>query len=107
MADGTYGEITTVSLYKGPATSLTREFEQTIRLFIEDCYHMGIPRCKGKLAVDIQQYLIRNNMELVPNFVNQKPGNVIICLGCEMNICNPDIFLYVFQYEKYSSLFTV
>ena len=76
LPDGTYGEITTVSLYKGPATCLPREFEQTIRLFIEDCYHMGIPRSKGRLALDIQEYLLRNNMEVVPNFVNQKPGNV-------------------------------
>ena len=46
-----------VSDKKGPATSLSEEMESKIRLFIEECYRMGIPRCKGKLAVDVQVYL--------------------------------------------------
>ena len=59
---------------KGPPTSLTTELECKIRLFIQHCYDMGIPRCKGKLAVDIQQYLRKHNIH-VENFEDDKPGN--------------------------------
>ena len=75
--DGAYGEIFTVPLHRGPATSLDPELEKKIRVFIEDCYHMGLPCCKGKLALDIQEYLKRNNIE-VNSFVNQKPGKCFI-----------------------------
>ena len=74
--DGSYGEITTVPLHKGPATSLDPELEQKIRLFIEECYNMGMPRCKGKLSLDIQEYLKRNDID-VSNFEDQIPGKLL------------------------------
>ena len=71
--DGTYGDISTVPLKRGPATSLHPDIEKKIEIFIEDCYHMDMPRSKGKLAFDIQEYLIRNDIN-VASFANQKPG---------------------------------
>ena len=73
--DGKYGEITTVPLHKGPEAALSGEFENKIRCFIEDCYHMGLPRCKGRLALDIQEYLKRIGME-VKSFDDRKPGKI-------------------------------
>ena len=87
--DGTYGEISTIPLHEGPATSLQPQLEQEIRLFIEDCYHIGIPRCKGKLAVDIQEYLIRNQIN-VKSFVDQKPGTFN---NCFVNILLDTLFI--------------
>ena len=46
--DGKYGEITTIPIKKGPATALSPEIENKIHCFIEDTYHMGLPRCKGR-----------------------------------------------------------
>ena len=74
--DGKYGEITTIPIKKGPATALSSEMENTIRCFIEDTYHMGLPRCKGRLALDIQEYLNRNEMD-IKSFINRKPGNKV------------------------------
>ena len=73
--DGKYGELTTIPKYKGPETSLDRQLKQLIRIFIEDCFYMGIPWCKGRLAIDIQEYLKRNDIH-VANFIDEKPGNV-------------------------------
>ena len=67
--DGKYGEITTIPLHKGPETALSAEFENKICCFVEDSYHMGLPRCKGRLALDIQDYLNRIQMD-VKNFVD-------------------------------------
>ena len=74
--DGKYGEITTIPIKKCPATALSPEMESAIRCFIEDTYHMGLPRCKGRLALDIQEYLNRNDMD-IKSFVDRKPGNEI------------------------------
>ena len=71
--DGKYGEITTIPIKKGPATSLSPDMENTIRCFIEDTYHMALPRCKGRLALDIQEYLNRNELD-IKSFVDRKPG---------------------------------
>ena len=73
--DGKYGEITTIALHKGPPTALSPELEQQIYCFIEDCYHMLIPRSNGRLALDIQQYLNRIGMD-VKSFMDRKPGNI-------------------------------
>ena len=78
-ADGTYGEITTIADKKGPPSSLDELLENKIRIFIEDCFHMGLPRCKGKLSLDIQQYLKHNNRH-VSSFINEKPGNNVFSL---------------------------
>ena len=70
---GHYGKVTTVPEYKGPAPSLSRDFETAIRVYIEDCWFMGMPRFKGNLANDIQQYLNRKDM-YVEKFQENKPG---------------------------------
>ena len=70
---GQYGKVTTVPEYKGPAPSLSRDFETAIRVYIEDCWFMGMPRFKGNLANDIQQYLNRKDM-YVEKFQENKPG---------------------------------
>ena len=74
--DGKYGDITTIALHKGPSSALSPELENEIYFFIEDCYHMLLPRSNGRLAVDIQQYLNRIGMD-VPSFVDRKPGKVV------------------------------
>ena len=38
---------------------------------------MGLPRCKGRLALDIQEYLNKHEMD-IKSFVDRKPGTVII-----------------------------
>ena len=73
--DGKYGDITTIALHKGPSSALSPELENQIYCFIEDCYHMLIPRSNGRLALDIQQYLNRIGMD-VKSFVDRKPGNI-------------------------------
>ena len=72
MQDGKYGDIPTITYQKGPQPSLSWDFEIQIWCFIEDSYHMGLPRCKGKLAMDIQYYLNHFEMD-VKNFENRKP----------------------------------
>ena len=79
--DGKYGDITTIALHKGPASALSPELENEIYCFIEDSYHMLIPRSKGRLAVDIQQFLYRIGLG-VPSFVDRKPGNIFPKCNC-------------------------
>ena len=79
--EGKYVGITTVADKKGPATSLSSDIETKIRIFIEECYDMGIPRSKGKLALDIQQYLKKHNID-VPRFQDHRPGNFSLSTSC-------------------------
>ena len=58
------------------ATAFSRDMEKTNRCFIEDSYHMGLPTCKGKLSIDIQAYLNKNNMEIKFS-LDRKPGTDI------------------------------
>ena len=74
--DGKYGDITTIALHIGPPTALSPELEKQIYCFIEDSYHMLLPRSNGRLAVDIQQYLNRIGLD-VPSFMDRKPGTVV------------------------------
>ena len=61
--------------YMGPERGLCRDNEDNIKYFLEDARAIGVPRTRGRCAVDIQEYIRQQNM-WVP-FKNDKPG---ICL---------------------------
>ena len=57
----------------GPETSLSPDLEEKIRLYIEDCHRIGLPRYQEQCLRDIQVYLNTNNI-IVDRFTNNKPG---------------------------------
>ena len=74
--DGKYGDITTVKERFGRAPALPSEIEKMLKGFLEHCHHIGVPRSKGKCALDIQQMVIQEHIP-VPQFVYHKPA--IVC----------------------------
>ena len=72
---GRYSEISTVKDNMGPQPSLDPELEELIRLYIEDCDRIGIPRYQQRCLEEIQLYLNTHNIQ-VPRFVKNKPSNL-------------------------------
>ena len=85
--DGTYGEITTVREKFGREPALQPEIEKLLKLFIEHCTHIGVPRSRGKCALDIQQMVIQERIP-VRTFVYNKPGTyVCISVNYFVSLC--------------------
>ena len=57
---------------RGADPVLSAELEDLLKKFVADAYDIGVPRSRSRLAIDIQQYVRQENIE-VP-FVDQKPG---------------------------------
>ena len=72
--DGKYGDITTVREKFGREPSLPAEIEKLLKLFIEHCTHIGVPRSRGRCALDIQEMVIQERIP-VRSFVYNKPGS--------------------------------
>ena len=64
--------------YMGPDRGLCRDEEDNLKAFLEDVRAIGVPRTKGRCAVDIQEYVRQQNL-WVP-FKNDKPGTVLFYL---------------------------
>ena len=75
--DGKYGDITTVRDKFGRDPSLPAEIEKLLKLFLEHCNHIGVPRSRGRCARDIQEMVIQEKIP-VPRFVYNKPGNYLM-----------------------------
>ena len=43
---------------------------------MEYIYHMGLVRCKGRLALELQDYISNKEMD-IKSFLDGKPGNEI------------------------------
>ena len=78
--DGKYGDITTVRERFRREPSLPREIEALLKMFLEHCTHIGIPRSRGKCALDIQEMVIQERIP-VRSFVYNKPGKNISLHG--------------------------
>ena len=74
--DGTYGEITTIKDHLGREPSLPREVEQVLKMYLEHCRYIGVPRSRGRCARDIQEMVIQEHLP-VRQFVYNKPGSHI------------------------------
>ena len=78
--DGKYGEVMTVRDHLGRDPSLPREVEHLLKLFLEHCHYIGVPRSRGRCARDIQEMVIQEKIP-VRQFVYNKPGT-ICCRKC-------------------------
>ena len=97
---GRYHEISTVKENIGPVPSLSSAVEEKIRLYIEDCYRIGLPRYQEKCLCDIQAYLNMNKIT-VPRFNDNKPGiyfHVMVSSNCP-----PPKHGDTYQYRNYTA----
>ena len=64
---------------RGEWPSLSTELENMLKHFVVDAQKIGVPRSKSKIAVDIQEYVRLEKLE-VP-FRNGKPGKSNLTLS--------------------------
>ena len=60
---------------RGNEPAISDELEQLLKSFVADCFDIGVPCSKSRLALDIQEYVRQEKID-VP-FVNEKPGEQV------------------------------
>ena len=86
--------------YSGPDRGLCHEDEVSFKAFVEDATEIGIPRCRARCALDIQQFVREQQLE-VP-FVNDKPGTNL-CKTISMPMHDTELLVDTFILLKYFS----